>query len=387
MSKVWAAALVLASGVGSAMAQVYVEGAVGPTSTPVPCSQFQNLGAELNCDRSDISLKAIVGYALTPWLAVEGGWIDFGRGQVSPKDVDIDAGLRVRDRTAYLGTRWTVPLTEVSPQLSGVLRAGMGQVRTEAKGWVDDGVSRFEIGGHTRKLQPLFGLGLQWALDERLSLVAAGDVTWMAAEAKKGEQLRMLSLGLNYALDGRTRTAEATASAAARPVNYMMLQVGMADSEALNPYRQDAAGRYTVSNRPAAMRWSVGRQFGPIWAMELGLTHYGEETAATKPGVTPASSGKVAPVGLSALSVWRLPTAGGLVWATRLGLSYNHTTAYDSSAGKDAATKLAPMLGLGLEYVIDKRWRVMATADATRIRVMSDDPMVKFISLGVASRF
>jgi OmpA-OmpF porin, OOP family len=388
MSKTWVVAVALASGMGTALAQVYVEGGLGLATTTLPCDDFRGLGVGISCGEQQIGTKALVGYALSPQLAVEAGYIDFGRGSIEPEGVDIDAHFRLRSRTAYLGGRLALPLAELSPQLTGVLRAGLGQVKTRVKAGVDAEDLVLNARGEIRQVQPILGLGLQWTIQPRLSLVAGADLTWMASEGKPGRTLSLLSLGLNYTPEALSRlTSPSPQPLTARPVNYMMVQVGQVDSDALNSYRNDASGSYQTGNKPVALRLTVGRQFGPIWAMELGLTHYGEDTVETRAGVVPQGMGKVSPIGLSALSVWRMPIDDGFNWVTRLGMSYTRTKGYDLDDGSDTTTKLAPMYGLGLEYVVDKAWRVMATADATRIRVLDQSPMVKVFALGAGMRF
>jgi hypothetical protein len=391
MSKTWVTAVALVGGMGAAAAQVYVEGALGSSATRMPCDDFTDLsdatGVTFSCQEQDIGAKLLVGYTLSPWLSVEAGYVDFGRGEVSP-DEDIHAYFRVRNRSAYVGGRLLLPLTDLSPQLSAVVRAGFGQVKTRVKSKVEEDVQAFVFRGEIRQVQPQLGLALQWAVDPRLSLVAGGDVTWMASKARPGRPLSLLSFGANYTLDGTARPiGSAAQSLPARPVNYMMLQSGVVYSDAFAPYRNDNAGTLTFGNRPMGLRLAVGRQYGPIWSMELGLTHYGEETVRTKAGVTPVEDVAVSPLGLSALSAWRMPTDMGLNWVTRLGVSYNLTKVYVLDQDPSTTRKLAPMFGLGLEYIVDKDWRVMFTADATRARVGDRLPMVKMFALGAGTRF
>jgi len=89
MKKV-ASAVLLALAMGGAHAQVYIEGALGATNLDADCDGV------VSCDNNDTGLKLIGGYKVNPNLAVEFGYLNFGKASARAStyfygDTDITA--------------------------------------------------------------------------------------------------------------------------------------------------------------------------------------------------------------------------------------------------------------------------------------------------------
>jgi hypothetical protein len=283
-----------------------------------------------------------------------------------------------------------------------VLRAGMARVKSK--------YSESPTGLYTDETatdwRPLVGAALRYNLTPDLALTAGVDVTRSARLEVGSRQVRMFSLGANYSFDlksllpaegnvfwGNGTAAEGNSSGKAHKgpqPNYVYAEAGIVHSDGLDVLKRKHPGVYEFSDNPLGWRLGVGRRWGQVWSTELALTSYGRYKFHTAASVLPEEDGSVEAAGLSAMSVWRAPTDMGLTWVARLGLSHNvsriETTTGTVTVTDDRKTT-APIVGLGLEHALDKNWRLMFTADATRIRVGDDRPLVKFYAAGGSYRF
>jgi hypothetical protein len=395
MKKVWMTAVALAAVAGGASAQqTYVEGAYGVTQARLDCGDL------LSCDKTDRGLKLIMGYQLSPQLSVEGGYLKLGRvrgtyalpaGDIVTSRIDTDA--------LYLGGALRLPLDTRLPKLAVVLRAGVARVTSKEK------VSPELIEGETATTwRPLLGAGLSYQLTPDLALMGGVDVTRSASLEVGSRQVRLFTLGAHYSFDlqslvpgnalwrmGPPEEGAAVVQRGRSPrPNYAYAELGIVHSDALDVLKRTYPGAFEFDDNPSGFRLGLGRRWGPYWATELALTSYGQYDFRSASGVSPASKGSVAAAGVSVMSVWRAQTDMDLTWVARLGLSHNASrieTQTGSVTTTDDRRTTAPIYGLGLEHALDKDWRLMLTADTTRIRVGNDRPAVKFYAAGGSYRF
>lgn len=176
---------------GSASAQVYLEGAFGSTNLEVDCT-----GAS-RCEKSGTGAKLIGGYAVSPNIAVEVGYLKFGDAKFAGTTYIPGYGYGYLDVTYksnafYIGG---AARGELVHNFWGVARLGLAQVETKAD-------ARITYGGGTSSksgAEALFGLGVEYAVAQKLKLTAGVDFTQSPiAEGNTTATLRLLSIGAQY---------------------------------------------------------------------------------------------------------------------------------------------------------------------------------------------
>lgn len=176
---VYAALLALA--MGSAHAQVYVEGGFGLSHLDVDCSGMSD------CDSDGTGFKLIGGYKLNPNAAVEIGYVDFGEA----KSGYYGSRLTVKTSAIYAGMALRADL---AAGFGGVLRLGLANVDTEVSlrsGYYGSGSDS------ESSISLLFGAGLEYQLTKDLRLTGALDFSTNEYEGESGT-VRLLSVGLKY---------------------------------------------------------------------------------------------------------------------------------------------------------------------------------------------
>jgi hypothetical protein len=150
------------------------------------------------CDREDTSYRAVLGYRFNSWIAIEGGYIGFGKMKTFAAYLDTAQNRETERYTSLdaagpaLGVAFFVPLAGDKVQLRG--RLGLVSMQTKAS--VTDTVfstvtnavvSNVNRTGTTSSLQPYAGIGVSYRLTSYMTLDGSLDVS----RAKYG------SVGLN----------------------------------------------------------------------------------------------------------------------------------------------------------------------------------------------
>lgn len=102
-------------------------------------------------------------------------------------------------------------------------------------------------------------------------------------------------------------------------------------------------------------------------------------------GSSPLGMGKSSGVGLS--QVIQAGT-GNFAANARLGISYSHGELTNADGNSNSKGRVAPILGLGIRYTLDKSWSL--TTDWDRLPVKYDDKQkatVNLFSFGVSYKF
>jgi len=181
MNKITLAAALLALAT-SASAQLnnkaYIGGAFGMANVDVDC------GGLASCDNDDTGYKFYAGYKVHPQIAIEGGYIDFGKSNISVGSVGVGS-IAVDGFVVNAAGR--LPFTR---ELTGVGRLGLAFVDTKTSGLpygnrTDDTTSAY------------FGLGLEYSFSKNLRGTAAADFTTGEVDGEEGT-VRLLSIGLQY---------------------------------------------------------------------------------------------------------------------------------------------------------------------------------------------
>jgi hypothetical protein len=388
MTKAWMTAATLAALAGGAAAQTYVEGAYGVTHVAAECR------AGTTCDKTDKGFKLLAGYTLAPSTAprvsVEAGYINFGSVRVSSGNPVGLVRARLDTEAFFVGGALRTPSDIILEDSVVVVRAGLARVKS--KGSQIDVPTGQQGSDSATAVRPLLGVGLHYNIKPELALTASLDLTRTAGlHAWGSHPVGLFSLGAQYTIDPKPLVMDAGPAGPKGPQpNYVYGELGIVHSDGLDVLKRKHPGVYEFSDNPLGWRLGVGRRWGQVWSTELALTSYGRYKFHTAASVLPEEDGSVEAAGLSAMSVWRAPTDMGLTWVARLGLSHNvsriETTTGTVTVTDDRKTT-APIVGLGLEHALDKNWRLMFTADATRIRVGDDRPLVKFYAAGGSYRF
>jgi hypothetical protein len=377
-------AVALAAATGGAAAQTHVEGAYGVTHVSADCNPGYT------CDLTDKGFKVLAGYTVAPRFSVEGGYINFGSVHASGDDGFGPFRARVETEAFFLGGALRTPTDVVLADSVMVVRAGLAHVKT--KGSITYTLAGLQGSDSNTALRPLVGVAFHYNVRPELALTASLDITrTVRIDSADSRGVSLLALGAQYTFDPKPLLMDAGPSGPKGPQpNYLYAELGVVHSDGLDVLKRNNPGVFEFDDNPMGLRLGAGRRWGPIWSTELALTSYGEYKFRTASGVSPKTEGSVAAAGVSVMSVWRAPTDMGLTWVARLGLSHN-TSRIETQSGSNTVTDerrtTAPIVGLGLEHALDKDWRLMLTADATRIRVGEDRPLVKFYAAGGSLRF
>ncbi|MFT3856790.1 MAG: outer membrane beta-barrel protein [Aquabacterium sp.] len=185
------AGLVMLAVVGATHAQqarqapqrLYVGAAYGMTSLKISCDQTTQ------CDVHDSGPKIYAGLNLTPTIAVEAAYMDFG-----------DAGYRLGS-TAHAAGDARALVANLAfrhafiPEFSGVLRAGFAYVKS--RGEISNGV--VTVDETENEIRPYFGIGFEYRFDKMWTGTLGADFTRGEVGDVKA-RLEMYSVGaqLNF---------------------------------------------------------------------------------------------------------------------------------------------------------------------------------------------
>ena len=180
-----AAALILSA---AASAETYIGGAIGSSNIEANCD------LTTSCDKSDTGFKIYGGFVLpqstVAGLAVEGGYIDFGKANAA-----YALGLITRStEVSALNVNAALRLT-FTPAFHGVGRLGLAYV--EGK---DSGVNVIGLQASSKsqsKIEPYLGLGLEYAINKQFKLTGAADFTSYDTGNDSGS-VHLLSIGAQY---------------------------------------------------------------------------------------------------------------------------------------------------------------------------------------------
>lgn len=182
MNKITLAAALLAVAT-SASAQLtnkaYIGGAFGPSNVAVEC------GFPYSCDNSDTGYKIYAGYKVHPQIAIEGGYIDFGKSKISIGSAGVGS---VAVDGFVVNAAGRLPFTR---ELSGVGRLGLAFVDTKVSG------STYYGNRTDSATKAYLGLGLEYSFNKNLRGTASADFTTGEVAGDDGS-VRLLSIGVQY---------------------------------------------------------------------------------------------------------------------------------------------------------------------------------------------
>ncbi len=168
-----AALLALSASADAQLAnKAYIGGAFGLSNVEVACDHLPS------CDTGDTGYKLYGGFKVHPQIAIEGGYIDFGKATFTGGSIGVDGFV------ANAAGRLSL-----SRELVGVGRLGLAFVDTKASGW---------YGNRSEGTTSLyFGLGLEYGINKNLRATASADFTSGEIAGDDGA-VRLLGVGLQY---------------------------------------------------------------------------------------------------------------------------------------------------------------------------------------------
>lgn len=177
------AALLVAT---ASQADPYVVVSAGVANHDVDCT------GTTSCDKRGTGLKLIGGYKLTPNLAVEGGYLSFGKSNFSGfDDVGnfVDASVKVSG--FGIGAAFH---HDLNPNWDLVGRLGLASLDADLDAAVN-GDGPVSLGGSSTKLYGGFGMG--YKISPNLSLNAAYDFSKVKL-LDDDLKVNMFSVGMTY---------------------------------------------------------------------------------------------------------------------------------------------------------------------------------------------
>lgn len=146
------------------------------------------------------------------------------------------------------------------------------------------------------------------------------------------------------------------------------------------------AGAAVCDETGTAFKLVGGHEFGNNWAVELGYIHFGKSKAADS-GVSLDT--KVA--GLMAAAAYQAQFTPEFGMAARLGLAYVKTSLSATVSGvgsaSDSDNNVAPFLGLGVNYALNKQMKVELGADWSKAEFDGDKMTVRAVTVGLRYAF
>jgi OmpA-OmpF porin, OOP family len=151
-----AAALALS---GAVSAQTYATVSFGSSNIKLDCAGAQT------CDKSDTAFKLLGGYKFTPNVAVEAGYMSFGKAKISDSGTSLDVGV-----TGFgVGAAFH---QDLSADWNFVARLGLAQIKTK----LDASISGVGSGSDSdSNAQPYFGVGVGYKINKQVSIDGALD--------------------------------------------------------------------------------------------------------------------------------------------------------------------------------------------------------------------
>jgi OmpA-OmpF porin, OOP family len=144
---------------GAASAQVYGVVSAGVSKLKIDCD-----GAQV-CDKSDTAFKLLGGYKFTPNVAVEAGYMTFGKAKIRDAGASVDVGV-----TGFgIGAAFH---QDFAADWNFVARLGLAQMKTK----LDASVPGVGSGSDKDSNAQLYGgLGVGYKITKQLSIDAAWD--------------------------------------------------------------------------------------------------------------------------------------------------------------------------------------------------------------------
>jgi OOP family OmpA-OmpF porin len=142
-----------------------------------------------NCDSDDTGYKLYAGYKITPNIAVEAGYIDFGKATATLGG----AKGELKNSAPFIVGLYRGAFT---PSLSGVARLGVANVESELD------LGAFGSQSET-KIQAIVGLGLEYAFTKQFKgtvdfdATSTNEVEKYPVRATSGS-IYMISIGAQY---------------------------------------------------------------------------------------------------------------------------------------------------------------------------------------------
>jgi len=156
MKKILMSALLLACCAGANAEKAYAGLGLGPTSFRLDCASYNP------CDRNDSGAKVYGGLVLAPDVAVEAGYMDFGKGNAGRGASNVTFGgsaLVVNGAFRYA----------FIPEFSGVLRLGVSNTKVEVA------VRGTGANNSEHAFKPYWGFGFDYIVTKNIKAAFAAD--------------------------------------------------------------------------------------------------------------------------------------------------------------------------------------------------------------------
>lgn len=162
-----ASLLMLASGAHAEAGDIYVSGALGASHYNLDCAGLSK------CDKNTATAKVVGGYMLTPNVAAELGYYNFGKVKLK----DGVGTSEIQTSGPAVGLAYHLDL---SPQWGLVARGGIGYFGTNFNDVRMEGTRPVITDLTDRRASAYGGLGVGYKLSKNVSL----DASWEVSQAK-----------------------------------------------------------------------------------------------------------------------------------------------------------------------------------------------------------
>jgi opacity protein-like surface antigen len=180
-----AVTLSLASAAAVAQPSAYVSASAGTVKLNVDCA-----GAS-RCDRTDVGFKLIGGYFFSPKLAVELGYVDYGKAKAS----DSVLSSEIASSAVGIGV---AAHQDLAPQWDLFARLGVARMTTKVSATVSGVGSASDSASNA---MPYGGLGVGYRLRPNMSLELSWDTTRTKYDKNgldESASLNMFSAGMSF---------------------------------------------------------------------------------------------------------------------------------------------------------------------------------------------
>ncbi|MEY4766217.1 MAG: OmpA-like transrane domain [Pseudomonadota bacterium] len=194
--KAWMQAAVLAATAtvaGGASAQTYVQGNYGWSHLSASCA------GTTSCENNEAGAKLLVGVQVKKYLALELGYIRFGRAFADVLDGSSNITRNKLETDAFfVAGALRLPMAELEvPEMTAVVRFGSANVSNKLV-YRSPGASSDAWETNARP-RVLFGFGLEYKFTPQWGMNVGADFTRMAKlDRVSSGNLRLISLGAQY---------------------------------------------------------------------------------------------------------------------------------------------------------------------------------------------
>lgn len=155
------AAIAVTSAAAAEVNPWYLSGVVGRSDFKINNADFSPLTVT-SIDKKDTQFGIAAGYRFSPFVAVELGYLDFGKAKISASYLGIGVNAEGKANTIHASVLLAAPIADVWS-----IYGRLGAARTDRK--ITASASGLSISDSEKKSEALFGIGFGYAFSNNFT--------------------------------------------------------------------------------------------------------------------------------------------------------------------------------------------------------------------------